>query len=183
MENLHKRIRELRKAERLSQAELGERVGIGRVGITKLEQGKRPVSVEEARALADALGVSLMFLLEGESQPEADEEEGVELRFEVTVKLLPSRETSVPSHAPLDPFLEYVRQVPELQRAYDEAVADDPAIAERMRVSWLRRKKEREAEESSGLRQVRETNAAIIEKAHEKRVEAHQAATEKRRKR
>jgi putative transcriptional regulator len=93
MTNIHERIRELRKAERLSQAELGERVGIGRVGITKLEQGQRPISVEEAYALAQALSVSILELL-GETQVEEShpDEGGLELRFEVTVKLLPSRE-------------------------------------------------------------------------------------------
>jgi hypothetical protein len=64
--------------------------------------GRRRSSVEEAYALADALGVSITELL-GETE-ETPQEEGVELRFEVTVKLLPSRET------PTDKFIEQVRQ-------------------------------------------------------------------------
>lgn len=107
----------LRRTEGLSQAALGERVGIGRVGITKLEQGHRPITVQEAQALAHALGVSLMYLL-GESQPEADEE-GVELRFEVTVKLLPSREEKA------EPTAEEIRQMienPPPGEPYDEKV-------------------------------------------------------------
>lgn len=73
----------------LTQAELAERVGIGRPAISGMEQGERTISVEEAQALAQALGVSILALLGETEQPQ---EEGVELRFEVTVKLLPSRE-------------------------------------------------------------------------------------------
>jgi putative transcriptional regulator len=128
MENIHERIRELRKAERLSQAELGERVGIGRVGITKLEQGQRPISVEEAYALAQALSVSIIELL-GETQPEDEQEERVELRFEVTVKHLPSKDTKTKSR------IEQLAETdPELQRLLDA----DPTLRERLE-DWHRK--------------------------------------------
>jgi hypothetical protein len=71
-----------------------------------MEQGERTISVEEAQALAQALGVSLMQL-PGESQPETEQEEGIELRFEVTVKLLPSREEKS------QPTTEEIRQMIE----------------------------------------------------------------------
>jgi transcriptional regulator with XRE-family HTH domain len=90
MTEISERVRELRKSQGMSQVELGEALGKGRLSITKLEQGQRAVTIEEAYALAQALGVSIIELL-GERETQA-EEKGVELRFEVTVKLLPSRE-------------------------------------------------------------------------------------------
>jgi transcriptional regulator with XRE-family HTH domain len=59
------------------------RSGTARVGITRLEQGQRSPTVEEAQAIASALGVSLTSLLGEEA---AQGEQGVELRFEVTVE-------------------------------------------------------------------------------------------------
>jgi putative transcriptional regulator len=90
MTKIGKRIRALRKESGWSQAQLGERIGVGRIAISGMEQGDRTISIEEAQALARAFGVPLMRLL-GE-EPQDVEEEGVELRFEVTAKLLPSRQ-------------------------------------------------------------------------------------------
>jgi transcriptional regulator with XRE-family HTH domain len=85
------------------------------VGITRLEQGQRSPTVEEAQALAQALGVSLVSLL---SETEAEQDEGLELRFEVTVRLLPSREGQ--------PSPEEIRELIEtggrLREPYEEKV-------------------------------------------------------------
>lgn len=52
------RLRELRLAASLTQADLAERAGLHLHGLTKLEQGDREPSWATAVALADALGVS-----------------------------------------------------------------------------------------------------------------------------
>jgi len=51
------RLRELREAAGLSQAELAELAGLHRFGVAKLEQGVREPSWATVQALADALGV------------------------------------------------------------------------------------------------------------------------------
>jgi XRE family transcriptional regulator, regulator of sulfur utilization len=115
MTNLGEQVRQIRRAQGLSQAELARRSGTARVGITRLEQGQRSPTVEEAQALAQALGVSLVSLL---SETEAEQDEGLELRFEVTVRLLPSREGQ--------PSPEEIRELIEtggrLREPYEEKV-------------------------------------------------------------
>ncbi len=51
------RLKELRKAAGLSQAELAELAGMHRFGVAKLEQGIREPSWATVQALAAALGV------------------------------------------------------------------------------------------------------------------------------
>jgi putative transcriptional regulator len=113
---INSRIKELRKEHGWSQAELAERVGVGRLAISGMEQGDRTISIEEAQALAQVFGVSLLALLGEEVQAE---EEGVELRFEVTVKLLPSREEKLTPqeieervmNPPREPYEDAVKRV------------------------------------------------------------------------
>jgi transcriptional regulator with XRE-family HTH domain len=142
MTEIAERVRELRKGQGMSQAELGNKLGKGRLAITKLEQGQRSITVEEAQALAQALGVSLMYLLEGEKTQES-QEEGVELRFEVIVRLLPSRGEK----PAFDPFLDKIRNDPELQRAYREQQARE---AEREREASKRTFRARTARKVPG---------------------------------
>jgi transcriptional regulator with XRE-family HTH domain len=59
-------IRETRIRANISQAELGRRVGMDQSGISRLERGQRPVTVDMLKALAEALGVSPAALLEEE---------------------------------------------------------------------------------------------------------------------
>ena len=51
------RLKELREAAGLSQAELGERARITRVQVNRLESGKRSPNWSTVQALAKALGV------------------------------------------------------------------------------------------------------------------------------
>ncbi len=57
-------IREARKQACISQAELGRRVGLDQSGISRLERGERPITVEMLKMLAAALGVSPSQLLD-----------------------------------------------------------------------------------------------------------------------
>lgn len=56
------RIKELRQSKNLSQAELAERVGITRQGISLYEKGKRTPKLEMWQKLADFFGVSVPYL-------------------------------------------------------------------------------------------------------------------------
>ena len=58
------RIRRLRKAKDLSQAELAKRARLTRVYVTRLEAGKQNPSLRSISALAKALGVRVTALLE-----------------------------------------------------------------------------------------------------------------------
>lgn len=128
MTEISERVRELRKSQGMSQVELGEALGKGRLSITKLEQGQRAVTIEEAYALAQALGVSIIELL-GERETQA-EEEGVELRFEVTVKLLPQSGGARPARV-----AEMLATLPEFQRGRQRAKAQDRETEQHLRVS------------------------------------------------
>jgi len=64
------RIRELRKKAKLSQAELGEKVGLHQTQIGKLESAGRNLTFEWARRIAGALGVPLVDLLGDADNPD-----------------------------------------------------------------------------------------------------------------
>ena len=61
------RLRQLRRQKNLSQAQLGERAGVHYTHISKYERGVSSPSLETIRGLADALGVSTDFLMEGDT--------------------------------------------------------------------------------------------------------------------
>lgn len=59
------RVRELRQAENLSQEAFADRCGLDRTYISGIERGKRNVSLENLKVLAEALKLSLSGLLHG----------------------------------------------------------------------------------------------------------------------
>jgi len=73
---LAERLRELRKQKGLSQTELGERVEIHYAHIGRYERGVSRPGADTLKRLADALGVSGDYLLEGAV------EEAARARFE-----------------------------------------------------------------------------------------------------
>jgi len=73
---LAERLRELRKQKGLSQTELGERVGVHYTHIGRYERGVSRPAADTLKRLADALGVSGDYLLEGAV------EEAARARFE-----------------------------------------------------------------------------------------------------
>jgi transcriptional regulator with XRE-family HTH domain len=66
-DDFSKRFRELRRKKNLSQAELGKIVGLHYTHIGRYERGLSKPSAEAARRLADALGVTTDYLIEGDS--------------------------------------------------------------------------------------------------------------------
>lgn len=75
------RIREFRKKAGLSQAELGERIGMHQTHVGNIENGARSLTIEWARRIAKALDVTVADLLCGDDNPfrlDEDERELIE---------------------------------------------------------------------------------------------------------
>jgi transcriptional regulator with XRE-family HTH domain len=65
LELFGKRVRELRKAQGLSQETFADKCGLDRTYISGIEQGKRNLSLCNIEIVARALGVSISELTEG----------------------------------------------------------------------------------------------------------------------
>lgn len=63
------RIRALRKRAGITQSQLGDMIGHHQTMIGNYETGKRPLTLQVAREIADALGVPLADLLADEDVP------------------------------------------------------------------------------------------------------------------
>lgn len=63
---MEKRIQQIRTELRLSQAELGEKIGLTRSGVSNLENGKRKVSNKHIKLLCSELNISESWLRTGE---------------------------------------------------------------------------------------------------------------------
>lgn len=80
--------------EKLSQVELAERTGISRDAISKYERGDVSPSVEYAKRIADALGVSLDYLVSDSDHEEALDNETVKRVMDIQA-LPPSEKEKV----------------------------------------------------------------------------------------
>lgn len=79
-------ISSLRKQRKMSQSELGERLGIGVSSVSMWEAEKREPSLEHLMAMADMFGVSSDFILYGKSDDRKfskDETELVDLYMQL----------------------------------------------------------------------------------------------------
>ena len=56
-------LRELRKGRGLTQGQLGALAGMDQATVSRIENGKQTVSLEQLRALAGALGIDLADLV------------------------------------------------------------------------------------------------------------------------
>jgi transcriptional regulator with XRE-family HTH domain len=68
-ESFGDRLRKTREAKGLSQSELGQKAGLQASAISHFEAGRRSPSFENLIRLADALSVTLDFLLGRETEP------------------------------------------------------------------------------------------------------------------
>jgi transcriptional regulator with XRE-family HTH domain len=66
-----KRLRELRRQRNLSQQELGKIIGLHYTNLGKYERGLASPSSERLRRIADALGVTADYLIEGKTDEAA----------------------------------------------------------------------------------------------------------------
>jgi transcriptional regulator with XRE-family HTH domain len=65
LERFGNRVRELRKARRLSQEAFADKCGLDRTYISGIERGKRNVGLSNVEVIARALGVSVSELTRG----------------------------------------------------------------------------------------------------------------------
>ncbi len=75
--NFGEKISKLKKAKKMSQVELARITGISRDAISKYERGDVSPSVEYAKRIAEALGVSLDYLVSDSEREEALDSEAV----------------------------------------------------------------------------------------------------------
>jgi len=68
-----RRIKELRRQQERSQADLAKLLKVSRVTISKLETGKQEASAEQLMKLANYFNVSVDFLLECEQTSDSNE--------------------------------------------------------------------------------------------------------------
>jgi transcriptional regulator with XRE-family HTH domain len=66
------RIRERRRERKLSQAALARRLGVTQGSVALMESGRRSPSLELLPKLAEALGLSVEYLLKGEEAAVVD---------------------------------------------------------------------------------------------------------------
>jgi len=81
------RIRELRKTNGWSQADLAERVGTSAAIIGRYERGDMTPSIEVARRLANAFGVTLDYLCNAGGTPTALQDKTMLARLEALERL------------------------------------------------------------------------------------------------
>lgn len=72
MANFSERIKELRKKEGMTQAALGEIIGVGQDSISIYERGKNYPEVRNLMILADYFGVSIDYLVGRTDNPEVN---------------------------------------------------------------------------------------------------------------
>jgi transcriptional regulator with XRE-family HTH domain len=65
LDRFGKRVRELRKARKLSQEAFADKCGLDRTYISGIERGKRNVALYNLENIAQALGVSISELTRG----------------------------------------------------------------------------------------------------------------------
>jgi transcriptional regulator with XRE-family HTH domain len=68
-ESFGERLRRIREEKRLNQADLAERTGFQPSAISHFESGRRAPSFDNLKKLADALAVTIDFLLGRETVP------------------------------------------------------------------------------------------------------------------
>ena len=72
-------IQQVRKAKKLTQEELGKRVGLPKSSISKIEKGLTHISFEDASLLMDAMGEKITIQVMGMKEP--DEKRVERVRF------------------------------------------------------------------------------------------------------
>lgn len=68
----YRRIRDLRENKDLTQAQLGEAIGVPQRTLSYYENGQRMVPLEVLSAIADFFGVSVDYILERTDNPKTN---------------------------------------------------------------------------------------------------------------
>ena len=110
--NIAKKIQVLRQKTNLTQGELAKKVGVSRVAITSIEQGKRKVSVEELLKFCEAFECSYGDLLSSDELkkpiPPKKKKTSTELYEEYKNKYKGTIQPVIQGDNPLDDYLREV---------------------------------------------------------------------------
>ena len=81
-------ISELRKEKKLTQEQLGEKLGVSQKSVSRWETGRNMPDISLLKSLASELGITVSELIEGEKQtiPDKRNEESVDQIIEYTVR-------------------------------------------------------------------------------------------------
>ncbi|MDC0764929.1 helix-turn-helix transcriptional regulator [Brevibacillus sp. AG] len=90
LQHVGKMIREIRKAQGLSQEQLAERVGTKHTDIGKLERGERNVTLKTLVRVASSLGIEIHKLFEYDIQSKSSEKEYLISMINKTLVNLPN---------------------------------------------------------------------------------------------
>jgi transcriptional regulator with XRE-family HTH domain len=63
IEEVGKRIRLFRNQKGMSLEELGEKIGVSKSFVSKIENGKKPISLERIESISKALDIEVEYLL------------------------------------------------------------------------------------------------------------------------
>lgn len=70
MKEVGMRIRKIREEKKLSLEELGDRIGIGKSYMSRLETGKKPINLKNLQLIANALDVDVTDLFPNKEKVE-----------------------------------------------------------------------------------------------------------------
>ncbi len=79
MKDLGERIREIRKRKGMRQDDLADKLEVSNTYISKLENGKKQITIKQLEKVAEALGVELTELLKEEERIQIKDDEWVYL--------------------------------------------------------------------------------------------------------
>lgn len=68
MNSIGDRIRQIRKSKNLSQEKFGDRLGVGKTAIHKLESGENKLTDQMQKSICREYGVDYLWLTEGKGQ-------------------------------------------------------------------------------------------------------------------
>lgn len=85
------RLRELRKAQKLTAAELGKMVKLSQVSILRYENEQMRPNWDSLEKLSEALHTSIDFLRYGKNVPLLRSRDGVDTAYELSRRLLTSK--------------------------------------------------------------------------------------------
>ena len=75
MEDVRKKIKEIREKKEISLRELSERTGISHSTLSRMETGQRKIPMEQLEKIANGLGVDIIELIDNKQKVQLDDEE------------------------------------------------------------------------------------------------------------
>lgn len=122
---IYERIKQLREAKGLSQADLAASLKIANQNYWKIEKGKTELTVNRLEQIAEALGVSVVELLTGEPEKVNDSEEVAILKEKILVleRDKKNQQTVINLYETLKPVMDLLEQFKSVE--HDPSKVED----------------------------------------------------------